>query len=58
MDKEEETRAIRGALMAELDAINYYLQQGRLFNKEFIKFSIIPQTARIFSINAIQDLIL
>lgn len=26
MDKEEETRAIRGALMAELDAINYYLQ--------------------------------
>jgi rubrerythrin len=37
MDKEEETRAIRGALMAELDAINYYLQQGRLFNEEFIK---------------------
>ncbi|MCY0882401.1 MAG: ferritin, partial [Acidianus infernus] len=37
MDKEEEARALRGALMAELDAINYYLQQGRLFSEEFIK---------------------
>ncbi len=36
MDKEEAVRAIRGALMAELDAINYYLQQGKLFNEEFI----------------------
>ncbi|AWR95058.1 encapsulin [Acidianus brierleyi] len=37
MDKEEAVRAIRGALMAELDAINYYLQQGKLFNQDFIK---------------------
>ncbi|AHC50736.1 ferritin [Sulfolobus acidocaldarius SUSAZ] len=37
LDKEEEVRALRGALMAELDAINYYLQQGKLFENEHLK---------------------
>jgi rubrerythrin len=37
MDKEEMIRAVRGALAAEIDAINYYLQQGKLFSDEFVK---------------------
>lgn len=37
MDKEEMERAIRGALAAEIDAINYYYQQGKLFSDEFLK---------------------
>ncbi|BAB66015.1 encapsulin [Sulfurisphaera tokodaii] len=37
MDQEEMIRAIRGALAAEIDAINYYLQQGKLFSDEFVK---------------------
>lgn len=37
MDKEEVIRAIRGDLIAELDAINYYLQQGKLYEDEFVK---------------------
>jgi rubrerythrin len=37
MDKEEMIRAVRGALATEIDAINYYLQQGKLFSDEFVK---------------------
>jgi rubrerythrin len=37
MDKEDMIRAVRGALAAEIDAINYYLQQGKLFSDEFVK---------------------
>jgi len=37
MDREEEVRALREALVAELDAINFYLQQGRLFQDERLK---------------------
>jgi len=37
LDKDEMIRALRGALMAELDAINYYLQQGKLFSDEKLK---------------------
>lgn len=39
LDKEEEVRALRGALMAELDAINYYLQQGKLASLLIIKLT-------------------